>query len=111
MIDGLVDGVAVPVIDVNGAVISRQDRSIRDVIQERDAVGARFLDRIRNVRDTFPFPTVDGSVPGNVRFINGRWVLTTSAPSAKLMVTMELMRKPDNGNRPKTPPVEANGRE
>ena len=56
-----------------------------------------------------PVVTVDGSVPGDVEFVNGRWVIVTAASSARLTVTMRLMRKDNNGNRPKTSPVETNG--
>lgn len=56
-----------------------------------------------------PVVTVNGSVPGDLQFINGRWVMTTAASSASLTVTMSLMRKGDNGNRPPTPPTKANG--
>ena len=34
MIYGLVDGVSVPVVDVNGAVISRQDRAIQESVMQ-----------------------------------------------------------------------------
>lgn len=53
-----------------------------------------------------PVVTVDCSVPGAVEFVNGRWVITTAASSARLTVTMRLMRK--DGNSPKTSPVETN---
>lgn len=54
-----------------------------------------------------PVVTVNGSVPGDVEFVNGRWMITTAASSARLTVTMRLIRK--DGNGPKTSPVETNG--
>ena len=58
-----------------------------------------------------PVVTVNGSVPGDVEFVNGRWVITTAASSARLAVTMRLVRKGDNGKSPSTSPTETNGRE
>jgi len=55
-----------------------------------------------------PVVTVNGFVPGDLQFINGRWVIVTAASSARLTVTMS-MRKGDNGNRSQTSPAETNG--
>lgn len=56
-----------------------------------------------------PVVTVNGSIPGDVRFVNGRWVITTATAAPDLTATMILMRKVDNGNSPKTSPVKENG--
>jgi hypothetical protein len=58
----LVDGVAVPIVGADGRVISRPDRPLVDVIQECDALGRWWRDRMLEVRSQVETWNPAGSV-------------------------------------------------